>query len=119
MGLNRKEFFWSPVNGRRTRLKHWKALVFFSETVTSVFNEMGLAHEYKFYPWKRCEMLLANGKAFAAFPYAYTINRSKKYWFSKLITKADTQTEPTKLFFYKKNASDFQFQRLKDLKNIK
>lgn len=92
---------------------------FFTAIVSEIFRKMDQVPEYKFYPWKRCELQLEKGNAFAAFPYAYTKERAKKFWFTDLMTLADDSTEPTRLFFYKKSAGDFRFDELEDLRAYK
>ncbi|MCG8686016.1 MAG: transporter substrate-binding domain-containing protein [Desulfobacterales bacterium] len=86
----------------------------FTEIVTAVFNEMGKAPNYKFYPWKRCESIVGNGKAFAAFPYIITEERKAKFAFS------DTVMASREMFFYFGDRLDgVEWQALEDLKPYK
>ncbi|MBI3161324.1 MAG: transporter substrate-binding domain-containing protein [Chloroflexi bacterium] len=54
----------------------------FTEIVSAVFKEMGVPVKYVFYPWKRAEEEVKNGKAFATFPYIETEERLQEYDFS-------------------------------------
>jgi len=53
-----------------------------TELISAVCKAGGIKPEYKFNPWKRTEMMVDRGMAFAAFPYALTENRKKKYYIS-------------------------------------
>ena len=57
----------------------------FTEIVSAVFTEMGVTPVYRFYPWKRTEMEVKKGNAFAAFPYTITQSRQKDFIFSESI----------------------------------
>ena len=57
----------------------------FTEIVSAVFKEMGVPVKYVFYPWKRAEEEVKNGKAFAAFPYIETTERLEEYDFSEAV----------------------------------
>lgn len=105
---------WAPYTS-----ENLEGYGFFTSIVTEVFKKMNMVPEYRFYPWKRCELQLEKGAAFAAFPYAFTRERAKKFWFTDLMTLADDSTEPTRLFFYKRKPAEFKFKRLKDLRAYK
>jgi polar amino acid transport system substrate-binding protein len=85
------------------------------KVLTAVFKEMRIEPDYKFYPWTRCELVVEQGKAFAAYPYAFTEERARRFLYSIAILHGS----PTKLFYYKKNKADFIFEELKDLQAYK
>ncbi|MCG8617533.1 MAG: transporter substrate-binding domain-containing protein [Desulfobacterales bacterium] len=86
----------------------------FTEIVSAVFNEMGKTPDVKFYPWKRCESMVGNRKALAAFPYIITEERQAKFAFS------DTVLASREMFFYFGDRMDgVQWQALEDLKPYK
>lgn len=82
---------------------------FFTEMVVAVTSEMGRRTDISFYPWTRAEEMVADGQAFAAFPYAKSPEREKKYLFSEPMYSCHN------CFFYLKDN-----KRLgSDIKNIK
>jgi polar amino acid transport system substrate-binding protein len=87
---------------------------FFSQLVSAVFTEMSAGYEIKYFPWSRCELLVENGDAFAAFPYTGTPDRMAKYLLSDPMYNV-----ATKMFYYKKSKSDFKYTSLNDLKSYK
>jgi polar amino acid transport system substrate-binding protein len=112
----------TPDNGILLVTGEWEPLTseklpdrgFFTNIVSSVFSEMKTDYSIRFYPWARCELLVSNGDAFAAFPYTKTEDRAKKFLFTRDIYKV-----ATKLFFYKKSKNNFSFNNLTDLKSYK
>jgi polar amino acid transport system substrate-binding protein len=112
----------SPANGVLLVTGEWEPFTtektpdqgFFTQIVEAVFKEMGVKTTIKFYPWARCELLVQNGDAFAAFPYTPSGDRAKKYLFSKDIYKV-----ASKLFFYNKTKAAFTYRQLSDLKSYK
>ncbi|WGL59279.1 transporter substrate-binding domain-containing protein [Pigmentibacter sp. JX0631] len=60
------------------------------EIVKKICKEANLNCSIQFLPWLRCEYLVESGKAFAAFPYAISDERRKKYFFSEPIFYADS-----------------------------
>ncbi len=86
---------------------------FITEIITAVSNEIGIETEYKFYPWNRCELLVKEGKAFAAFPYSKNEKRQKIYDYSEPIIRTRD-----KFYFYKEyhKKDDFTYNKLEDLK---
>lgn len=56
---------------------------FLTEVLNEVAREMGVKFEFKFMPWKRCELALENQDAWGAVPYVQTPERGKKYYFSE------------------------------------
>jgi len=68
----------------------------FSEIVIAVYHEMRTDYKIKFYPWKRAEIMVGEGSAMAAFPYAVTDERQKTFLFSDPVMNSTS-----KLFYYK------------------
>lgn len=71
---------WPPYVSKRMKNKG-----IFTEVVTAVFKEMGMKPVYRFYPWKRVEEEVRNGRAYASFPHVITPERSKVFHFSDSI----------------------------------
>jgi len=90
---------WAPLTSEKI-----EDMGFFTAIVGSVFEEMGVNYTIKFYPWNRCEMLVEEGVAFAAFPYTMTEERTEKYWFSSPIYNVQTR-----MFYYNRSKTDFKF----------
>jgi polar amino acid transport system substrate-binding protein len=63
---------------------------FFSEIVAATFKEARIEISIDFYPWKRCEANVKNGKAFAAFPYSITRKRKRFSYFSDSVSTSTT-----------------------------
>jgi len=84
---------------------------FFTEIVTAALDESGLKYKYEFYPWKRCENNLSEGKIFAIFPYMKTAEREKEFNFSENVFAS------TGKFFYLKSkiTKDVVWTKLEDL----
>ncbi len=84
----------------------------FTKRVNIVFNEMGIEPAYHFYPWKRCYDSVIKGRVWAAFPYSYTKERSKKVWFSDILSCSKTV-----FFYYEQGNSQkrYPFNHLEDL----
>ncbi|MBF0224481.1 MAG: transporter substrate-binding domain-containing protein [Desulfobacterales bacterium] len=88
---------------------------FFSEIVTAVFKEIGVEIEYQFLPWKRCELTVKEGKAFATFPYAVSEERKKDFDFT------DNVASSTGRFFFMKSKlkKEVVWENFSDLKDYK
>ena len=101
---------WIPYTGKN--IPHYG---FFTEIVTAVFKEMGVDAEYRFYPWKRCELMVKSGEAYAAFPYRITSEREKEFNFSSPVAFS------TGRFFYYDEfvTGDVVYASYKDLKPYK
>jgi len=86
-----------------------------SEVSSAAFNEMGYTVEIKFYPWKRCELLVQRGEADAVIPYAKTEEREKIYVYSQPIGFSKNK------FFYskKKFKKEIVYENLEDLSPYK
>lgn len=68
----------------------------FTEIVSAVFTEMKVEFQIEFYPWKRAEMMVENGVAWAVFPYKTTPERKLVFNFSDQIMNGTGR-----LFYYK------------------
>ena len=101
---------WPPVTSEKL-----EDLGFYTALVSVIFKEMQVVPDYKFYPWKRCELLVQKGDVFAAFPYANKPERAKLYLFSEGLL----YDYPVKLFYYNKQKSDFVYEQLEDLRAYK
>lgn len=97
---------WAPYTSEKM-----EGYGFCSEIVTSVFNEMGVKFEYRFYPWKRCEILLKTGKIFAIFPYRITDERKKNYDFTDAFAVSRGV-----LFYLKSKKQKLVWENFSDLK---
>ena len=86
----------------------------FTEIVTAVLAEMGKTPVYKFYPWKRCESAVATNKAWAAFPYVITEERSKTFMFTDVVLPSREM-----FFFYGDRMDGVTWETLGDLKSYK
>jgi polar amino acid transport system substrate-binding protein len=86
---------------------------FFTQIITAAFEEAGVAVDYRFFPWKRCEAYVESGKSFAAFPYSITDNRKTFAYFS------DPVSEATTVFFFnkEKHVTPIHYDSMEDLKN--
>jgi len=82
------------------------------DVVKKAFQNVNVDVEYQFHPWKRCEYLVQQGKAFAATPYFKTDQRMNKYDFSVPIVKSFNR------FFYNKEKfpDGYEWETLKDFK---
>jgi polar amino acid transport system substrate-binding protein len=85
---------------------------FFTEIVTAIITEMGYRPKYIFVPWKRAELMVKYGQAFATFPFIITDERKKDFDFSERIFRSRG------LFFYttKRFDNEVDFEELRDLK---
>lgn len=84
-----------------------------SEIVIAAFDAAGLEVEIKFRPWRRCALMVEDGTAFGAFPYAATEKRRDYAWFSDPMWKCHN------VFFYLKGRlGDFDFTKLEDLREM-
>lgn len=88
---------------------------FFSEIVIQSFKEEKVEVDCKFYPWKRCEVLLQKKRIDAIFPYVKTKTREEIYYYSKVVFVS------TGKFFYRSKDKSFKivYKELSDLKNFK
>jgi polar amino acid transport system substrate-binding protein len=54
----------------------------FPALIAAIFKEEGLTVKIVFYPWKRAENEVREGRAFATFPYRVTAERQQEFDFS-------------------------------------
>ena len=76
---------WPPYTS-----KHLEGYGIISRIVSAVVREMGMTAEFRFYPWKRAELLTRAGAVFGAFPYAITEERKEAFDFSHMILESRT-----------------------------
>lgn len=83
----------------------------FTKIVSAVFKDMGMEAVYIFAPWKRVEVLVKNGSAYAGIPYAYTDKRHKIFDYSVPVMSSKS------VFFYNKKAhpNGITYQTLEEL----
>lgn len=96
---------WAPFSSESL-----DGLGFFTEIVTAVFDEMGMTPQYEFYPWQRAEQAVADGAAWAAFPYSYNEERALTFTFSDPVASSTTL-----LFYYKPHMESVEWEELEDL----
>lgn len=86
----------------------------FSEVVTAAFEAVGVEVVIQFRPWKRCEMLVREGRVFGAYPYSDTPQHYSYAWHSNTIWRDRS------VFFYKRSRFkhyDFtSFEAMKELR---
>lgn len=83
---------------------------FLYEVVVAAFAEVGVEAQIQYRPWRRCALMVEEGKAFGAFPYGKTAKRAEYAWFT------DRIGECRNVFFYLKGRmGDFDFETLADL----
>ncbi|MCP3922022.1 MAG: amino acid ABC transporter substrate-binding protein [Desulfobacterales bacterium] len=101
---------WAPYTS-----KNIQGHGFTAEIVSAVFDEIDIKIKYNFLPWKRCELYVLEGIAFASFPYHKTEEREKQFDFS------DSIGESTWKFFYLKQKiqKDVIWKKLSDLKGYR
>jgi polar amino acid transport system substrate-binding protein len=56
-----------------------------TEIVSAAFAEAGLETRVLYRPWRRCALMVREGDAFGAYPYARTEERAGYAWFSESI----------------------------------
>lgn len=82
---------------------------FITEVIAAVLREMDVEYDIHFYPWARCELMVSEGKAWAAFPYAYNEQRGEQFWFSETVG-----ISMMKFFYYDETPLD-SYEKLSDL----
>lgn len=88
-------------------------LGFAAEVVSYAFLHEGLEVAFRFAPWTRCELMVKNGEAFAAMPYAKTPKRETFALFS------DPMCESREVFFYRKDRLNFRYTGLDSLRGLR
>ncbi|WP_394699863.1 substrate-binding periplasmic protein [uncultured Pseudodesulfovibrio sp.] len=82
-----------------------------TEIVTAAFAEAGVETKILYRPWRRCALMINEGEAFGAYPYARTEQRAAYAWFSEPIWVCRN------VFFYLKGRmGDFDYTSLNALK---
>ena len=59
------------------------------DIIDAALDAVGAKAKYEFLPWKRCEICLEAGECDGTFPYSYTPERAKKFFFSEPIFNSD------------------------------
>jgi polar amino acid transport system substrate-binding protein len=78
-----------------------------TEIVAAAFAEAGVETKVLYRPWRRCAMMIREGDAFGAYPYARTEKRAGYAWFSESIWICRN------VFFYLKGRmGDFDYTSL-------
>jgi polar amino acid transport system substrate-binding protein len=88
---------------------------FITEIVLTIARGMHPDAEVLFAPWKRCEQMITDHSAFAAFPYIRTAEREKRFVFSEpLFTSRG-------VFFYDTTLlkKEIRWTRLEDLRHYR
>ena len=83
---------------------------FITEIVSLALQQAGIVPVYSFYPWKRCEVMVKNGRAWAAFPYSHSNERERQFLFSDTVGHSKT------LFFYVGTPPVSTYETLQDLR---
>lgn len=85
---------------------------FFSQIVAEVFENAGIETEIAFYPWSRCEQMVADGEALASFPYSHSSNATDQF-----LASDPVMTSEQKYYYRKSNpkitAETLAFTQLK------
>ncbi len=82
----------------------------FPDIVKAVFHELNIEVKFVFQPWKRCEITVKEGGAYATFPYLSNKQRAEVFDFSVPVIYFYPK------FFYKKSKfpNRFEWSNLKD-----
>ncbi len=83
------------------------------DIVNAALKEMGVTPEYVYYPWRRGEKYVAEGKVWCTFPYTINIDRSTLYLFSDPLNESSTD-----IFYYGPDKG-YAFDRISDLKKYR
>ncbi|MEZ7197466.1 substrate-binding periplasmic protein [Pseudodesulfovibrio karagichevae] len=88
----------------------WPGLL--TEIVQAAFAEAGVETKILYRPWRRCALMVREGDAFGAYPYARTDKRAEYAWFSESIWVCRN------VFFYMKGRmGDFDYTSLEALRD--
>lgn len=71
---------------------------FLTEMIKKTMAATGRAYEIRFYPWARCQEMVASGEAWASFPYGHSEYNDENFLFSEVIYKATHR-----YYYYDKN----------------
>ncbi|BDQ33883.1 hypothetical protein JCM14722_14250 [Pseudodesulfovibrio portus] len=81
------------------------------EVVAAAFREVQVEARIECRPWRRCALMVEDGTAFGAFPYARTPRREAYAWFSDVIGECRNA-----FFFLKGRMAGFSFTGLDALR---
>ncbi|SDH22175.1 substrate-binding periplasmic protein [Propionivibrio dicarboxylicus] len=86
---------------------------FLTDLFLEIGKQMGVTFDFKYMPWRRCEIAVENHSAWAAVPYVPTPERTQKFVFS-----APLYSKQTKFFYYSVDGKrkTIPFATLSDLK---
>ncbi|MGN6829498.1 substrate-binding periplasmic protein [Paucibacter sp. M5-1] len=86
---------------------------FLSDLFDEIGKQMGLRFEFRFMPWKRCELAVEALQAWGAVPYVPTPERERKHLFSEPL-----YAKRTMFFYYSPGGPrpQISFSELSDLK---
>lgn len=86
---------------------------FLSDLFEEIGKQMGLRFEFRFMPWKRCEIAVEDLQAWGAVPYVQTPERERKHLFSEPL-----YAKRTMFFYYSPSGPrpEIGFALLSDLK---
>lgn len=88
-----------------------------AELVSAICQAAGIQPEFKFYPWKRAEIMLAQGAVFGAFPYSENPTRKQQFNFSDELYRVSNT-----LVYYDRNPAVKTLtgqEKLADLKGLR
>jgi len=84
-----------------------------TEIVVAAFAAAGRGTEIEFLPWKRCELNLAEGEAFGAFPYVRSPAREQAFDFSDSFMLFEDR-----FFYLKTRLPGFTYRSIEDLRPL-
>lgn len=89
---------------------------FLTDLLMEIGREIGVTFDFQFMPWKRCEIMVDELKAWGAIPYVPTPEREQKYYFSDRL-----YLRQSKFFLYNSDGIKKQivFNSLSDLKSYR
>ncbi len=88
---------------------------FFSQIVEEVFRGADMSVDVEFFPWPRCQQMVADGQVYAMFPYSFVPDNSDAYLRSDPIMRTDFR-----LFYRTDNAKITDaIQEADDLSDLK
>lgn len=83
------------------------------DALVAILDEMGVDYQFEMMSWSRALKLIDNGQAFAAFPFAVSEERLKKYYFSDAYHTIPDKSD----FFYAYGAND-SYQTMTSLEDL-
>lgn len=84
-----------------------------TEIVVAALAAVGCRASVQFAPWKRCEWMLAEGKAFGAFPYVRNVAREKTFAFSQPFIRLEDR-----FFYLKGRLPGFDYKGSESLRSL-